>query len=257
VLVVVAVAEMDKKVFMETPMGTPQMLEQARLEREGYENYPGRFQPNAASRAPMYLQPMFEMAGHQPRAPRPLPLRPQPPYIVQQRVGGEQGYPSMPVNPPIEVVPVYQTNNSAVPITFMPSAHPYRLPPYASANTMPMVNQRIDQPYNAGSFGSPNEQPHMGGLVSTPKSGMGQPGGGMMSANVPVYQRGGGIHNNAFYNNSNIITASIDYRSNFLEENLRLLREGVRRYLADPSQESVVIIQYACVAQKSYGNEKR
>ena len=138
----------------------------------------------------------------------------------------------------------------------MPSVHSYRLP-YASANTMPMVNQRIDQQtYSvaaSSSFGAPNE-PHMGGFVSTPKNGMGQ--ATMVNTNAPAYQRTA-IHNNAFYNNNNIIAASIDYRPNFLEDNLRLLREGVRRYLVDPSQESVIIIQHACVAQKSYGNEKR
>ena len=51
-------------------MGTSRMLEQTRLEREGYENYPGRFQPNMTSRVPMYLQPMVDMASHQVKAPR-------------------------------------------------------------------------------------------------------------------------------------------------------------------------------------------
>jgi hypothetical protein len=47
------------------------------------------------------------------------------------------------------------------------------------------------------------------------------------------------------------------YTANLYEEDINILREGVRRYLNDPSQESVVIIQYPCIAQKSYGNEKR
>jgi hypothetical protein len=48
-----------------------------------------------------------------------------------------------------------------------------------------------------------------------------------------------------------------NYKVNLTEEEIDILREGIRRYLQDTSQESVVIIQYSCVAQKSYGHEKR